>query len=432
MIVKNYQSLSYLVYGILWIVLGYWLLIDSYLFFSRLTLFIGGVVTVQGLGKLIRAVIPQWRPKDGKVGLWYVAVAVIHLIVASWIFQMEVDFLIRWLSLGIGAFQCFIAITEMMNFYLLRRDRVAGRLHHLVWGIVNVLWGVMSILGSSMTLHTMQRLGLYFIFLGGILCYESWDASLPIERKQKMRRRIRFPLPAIVAFLIPRSVLNGINQFLNQELTEQSFDEVFPSTTDQMANLKVYVHVGEKGVQMIGHVDVSYKGKVMAYGNYDVDSGRLLGAVGDGVFFSVDDAIYVDYCMTTDGLTLFEYQLVLSQEQQAVFEENLQKLQQDMVDWHPTSKRQKRSYLGRMSQQHHVVMKKFKRGAFKTYFVFGTNCVLLVDRLLNQDGMDMTGIVGALSPGAYYDYLDKEYHKSNSVVVGKVIHSPNKPQSRHF
>lgn len=104
-------------------------------------------------------------------------------------------------------------------------------------------------------------------------------------------------------------------------------------------------------------------------------------------------------------------------------------MQAEMIDWYPTSKRQKRSYLGRMSQQHHVVMKKFTEGAFKTYFVFGTNCVLLVDRLLNQDGMDMTGIVGALSPGAYYDYLDKEYHKPNSIVVGKDIHSSNKLQS---
>lgn len=34
---------------------------------------------------------------------------------------------------------------------------------------------------------------------------------------------------------------------------------------------KVFIHVGDKGAGTMGHVDLSYKGKVHTYSNYDLD-----------------------------------------------------------------------------------------------------------------------------------------------------------------
>lgn len=78
--------------------------------------------------------------------------------------------------------------------------------------------------------------------------------------------------------------------------------------------LKVFIHVGDTGTGTMGHVDLSYKGKVYAYGNYDLDSERLFGSIGDGIFFTLNEEDYIEYCLY-DEKTIFEFQVVLSNEQ---------------------------------------------------------------------------------------------------------------------
>ena len=65
---------------------------------------------------------------------------------------------------------------------------------------------------------------------------------------------------------------------------------------------------------------------------------------------------------------------------------------------------------------------KFKSGKFKTYFVMGTNCVLLADEIIGKTGSDVIDMNGIIAPGTYQDYLEKEYQKESGLVVNKKIY----------
>ena len=206
--------------------------------------------------------------------------------------------------------------------------------------------------------------------------------------KTRVKRRIRVPLPVIFTILLPKKMLDKINHFIQEELSMSEWTSPELKGTDRQPVLKVFIHVGEDGFNQMGHVDLSYKGRVYAYGNYDIDSERLLGAIGDGVLFSLDDQDYIDYCLQ-DNKTLFEYRVVLP-----------------------------------ATQEYKVETFKFRSSRYKTYFVLGTNCVLLADQLIGASGLDLLAMVGILAPGTYYDYFEKEFQKPNPMVVGKTIHNP--------
>ena len=66
---------------------------------------------------------------------------------------------------------------------------------------------------------------------------------------------------------------------------------------------------------------------------------------------------------------------------------------------------------------------KFYRSSYKTYFIFFTNCVKIVDDVIGATGSDLLKINGALTPGTYYDYLDREFKRQNSNVITKEIYT---------
>ena len=49
--------------------------------------------------------------------------------------------------------------------------------------------------------------------------------------------------------------------------------------------------------------------------------------------------------------------------------------------------------------------------------------MLLADSILSKAGTDIIKIVGIISPGAYYDYLQREYLLENGLVVSRDIYS---------
>lgn len=65
---------------------------------------------------------------------------------------------------------------------------------------------------------------------------------------------------------------------------------------------------------------------------------------------------------------------------------------------------------------------KFIKGHFKTYFVMNTNCVLLADSIVGQAGIDLVRIQGLISPGAYFEYFNREFSRKNSFVISRTIY----------
>lgn len=68
-------------------------------------------------------------------------------------------------------------------------------------------------------------------------------------------------------------------------------------------------------------------------------------------------------------------------------------------------------------------MYKFVRGKYKRYFVLGNNCVKLADEIIGKSGTDILKMYGVITPGAYYEYLNREFKKKNSMVISRKIYN---------
>ncbi|TAH59554.1 MAG: hypothetical protein EWM50_07880 [Gottschalkiaceae bacterium] len=70
------------------------------------------------------------------------------------------------------------------------------------------------------------------------------------------------------------------------------------------------------------------------------------------------------------------------------------------------------------------------KGPFKTYFALNTNCVLLADTIVGQAGIDLLKIQGLISPGAYFDFFNREFSRKNSFVISRTIYYKNDMKER--
>lgn len=420
---KQVEKYSYLISGLLWIIVGLFLIIEKQLFVVNISILFSSVLLIIGIGRLVKVVVPKHERNFEQRLVLLITGA------SDWVLAFLIYFFrLSWpafLSKAIGYYQLFIGVSLFISWLLLRRDRVSGRVGILLASVINLIWGVASIaIKSSETVDSVvARLGFYLVFIGLTILMDARDYYLSQRTKTRVKRRIRVPLPVIFTILLPKKMLDKINHFIQEELSMSEWTSPELKGTDRQPVLKVFIHVGEDGFNQMGHVDLSYKGRVYAYGNYDIDSERLLGAIGDGVLFSLDDQDYIDYCLQ-DNKTLFEYRVVLTATQEVEFEKNLNDILKNTKAWEPTSSTQLSSYLGKMTQKYKVETFKFRSSRYKTYFVLGTNCVLLADQLIGASGLDLLAMVGILAPGTYYDYFEKEFQKPNSIVVGKTIHNP--------
>mgnify|MGYP004603541811 FL=1 len=122
---------------------------------------------------------------------------------------------------------------------------------------------------------------IYAIFLG---LYFIWDALIqiiPINTKNKFKRKIKITLPKIIEAIIPYRVMIDINR--NLEVKEQNYS--YHNTSDKTVNLNILIHTSNRGFNRMGHIDIYFDNKVISYGCYDEGSRYVGELFGDGVLF---------------------------------------------------------------------------------------------------------------------------------------------------
>ncbi len=160
------------------------------------------------------------------------------------------------------------ATACMVQWWLYRRDRVRGRLLLFWTALVLYVVGGIFLLSPSLTMDDMLiLLGIYFILLGFTYFRDGFD-SLSSKTRNRVTRKIRITLPAIICAIIPAKTLNDINAYLkeNDEFEEDDHSE------SAEPDLEVYVHVTNSGFGLLGHVDIGFEGTIISYGNYDTEA----------------------------------------------------------------------------------------------------------------------------------------------------------------
>ena len=124
----------------------------------------------------------------------------------------------------------------------------------------------------------------------------------------------------------------------------------------------------------------------------------------------------------------------LNESEKKQINKNIEKLKEDLRSWETPkeieknkeqyiNKKKYMEYSNRLYREIKPNFYKFKRGRYKRFFVLGNNCVMVANRIIGKTLKEKFKFYGILTPGTYYDYLDREFMKKNSIVVSKKIYS---------
>ena len=179
--------------------------------------------------------------------------------------------------------------------------------------------------------------------------------------------------------------------------------------TARYRQLEIMVHASRHGFGIAGHVNISTRIKFTIMVTM-IQIPGICGAIGDGVLAIADKEKFIEASMAA-GETLFEFVVALSEPQKKRLEEKLSEIEKNLVPWILETESQKKGFGGFIQRRADAELYKFSQGKFKNYYVFGTNCVLLSDEIIGTSGLDLFAMVGFLTPGTYFAYLNREYKR---------------------
>lgn len=319
-----------------------------------------------------------------------------------------------------------LALTRGLNYIILKNNEVKGRWIDLFTCIFYMLFTLFLIVSPSLREGlVMNIIGIYFIAYGFMYLKDFFSALLPIKSKNNFKRHIRISLPVLFQAIIPKVVLDKVNEVLSTDENEGiKVKDLNEYHSDEKADIEVYIHVTKEGFGQVGHVDICIGDEFYSYGNYDNNSVRLNETIGDGVLIKSYKKEYIPFVIKDSNKTLFCFGIKLNDEQKKRVLKRLEYLWKDLVVWQPPAYTGKDDmYASRLANAVvDTTFYKFNRGKFKTYFVVTTNCVQLADYVLGSVGMDVLNMNGIITPGAYYDYLNHQFSLNSKVVIYRKIY----------
>lgn len=329
----------------------------------------------------------------------------------------------------IGTYILVVGIIKFIDYLLQRANKTPGRSMVLLNALIIVALALPLFINPTTHVARASLLtGIFCIFYGVTILGDFLVEISPMKQTNRIKKRIRINLPVFLTMLMPKKAISHINNLL--EVNEDAVIEEESFKVDQTPDIEIFVHVTEKGTGTMGHSDFYFEGNVYCYGNYDDASFKLFGAIGEGVLFTTTDRDqYIKFCAKATGDSIFAFGLSLTEEQKQAIRERIKELFTHVVPWEAKIKRYEQGtyksdkepndYASQLYKETHANMYKFKDTSFKTYFVLATNCVKLVDHVIRVSGVAGANPNGIMTPGAFYEYFDRQYRMKNTSVISK-------------
>jgi len=407
---------NYLAFSLIYIISGLLVVIYNKSLFSKLVSIILLIMLLTCIRDLLNFIVNK---KKSKLNILKTIFNLIIVIISLWFIDVPQAILVMIFS----AYLVSNGIIKLFSYILLKLDKIKGGASDLIEGIIYSLFGIICFFSPKINMDKiLYVIGFYLIFLGISYLFDYLD------QKNIHIRRIRIPLPTIVDALIPFSVMQKINHLVDRKKVELDLNKC-----NEEVDLEIFVHVSNIGMGKLGHVDLCYKGQIISYGNYDMDSRKLREGIGSGVVFTSPKNEYIKFCVEYSKKTLFGFGIKLNKRQENKVEKELDKIFSDLTPWNPRYVRalnigekikesDYQDYASMLYKNTKANFYKFKTSKLKTYFVLGNNCGTLVDKILKSSGAEVLKMYGIITPGTYYDFLEREYMKKGSNVVSKKIY----------
>lgn len=404
--------------------------------FLRLTLELAALVMiVTGITMLVMLVLRRGDNVSQGISLFGALIS-IGCGILAWLIP---DLPMLLFGLLFSLYVLINGAAKMVTFILFAQNKVKGRVADLFDALLFLTFGILLLFTPLFSTDSILIIiAIYSIILGSFLLLEFLRHLIPKKARTKLKRKVRISLPVFMAMLIPYRVLKRMDNYFAEnpeaaENPEEVTTEKKPEALAAPPDLEVYIHVSGEGDNLLGHCNFLFDGKVISYGNYDESSRRVFGGAGDGVLFFADPERYIPFVLRYSKKTIFGFGFRLTGEQKARLRERLEELTAGTYRWlspyevdEKEGKAKAVEYYGDYASHLHCYGTaehyKFTGGRFKTYFVMSTNCVELVDHVLSAIGTDIVKINGIITPGTYYDYLDNEFKKPDSMVISRTVY----------
>lgn len=444
-IFKLYPLIS-LITGLLIIAAGIYTLSAGDVILQVASLIGGGVVTVQGLGLVLSAVLKRKT----------ISQEAASTILFSGLFNILTGMFILFLPV-IGFAPIYIiftayifvnALIKILDYQIDRRDNVPGRIKELLLFVFFITFGILMVFVPGMGKRGFLVVtGLYCILYGAFQLSDFVFQCLPERIRNKINNRITLTMPVIISTLLPFMNMKTRHRknILNPEKALQELKAFYPAgkETNDPPDMEVMIHIGEKGLGTFGHCDLCFEGEVISYGSYDLDTVSLFGGVGDGILVVGNKESYIRFYVTATPREIYSYGFRLNEEQKQAVRKEIADIKETVYPWdpplsaiikeNPDAKGESVYDWGsKMWNCTGSDFYKFKSGKMKTYFAVTSNCVMMVDGIVRKACSDTAVQRNVLTPGGYYDYLERQLAMVGSPVFCRRIYNAETTEGWHY
>ncbi|WP_276912198.1 hypothetical protein [Dubosiella newyorkensis] len=290
---------------------------------------------------------------------------------------------------------------------------------------------------SSYRLATISHmLALYFFIQACQMGLELYFFSSPYNaRYYSFRDWIM--LPAWFVSVFPSFVMGHlVEKKMHDENTH--FDA---KKSEDKPDLIVWIHTGEYGTTLYGHMTFSRDSIMYSYGDYDVAKMKWFKTMGPGIFFSVNDQIYANNCCIVEHCPLFAYGIKLTDEQKQKFEAMKDSILSQTIRWHCPMQEAyfktghasladfEKDYASRLWDRTCAIFRMYTKGQWAWYSLLGNNCSNYSSAMRNEIGLHIPVSKGIVSPGEFFEYFEQAYQDPDSCVISKSWHSAKVPST---
>lgn len=353
----------------------------------------------------------------------YIFISISTFSIGMFFYANPTKFLVIF-PLVFGLYMLINGIIKLVAYLIYKGDKLKGTFATFVNSLIDFIFSFIMLSNPSKNIRTLTIvLGIYLILFGLNYLYDLIKDLFPKLFSRK-KRRIRITLPIILSTMIPYQVYTKINTLLDKYVTPVHINH---KNTSGNVDLEVFIHVKDTSIGRFGHADFCFEGKVYSYGCYDEQSKKLFETIGDGTLFTIEDKEkYLKFCTSHSKKTIFVFGISLTDKQKEAIRKEINKVREYAYRWYSDQELDKKNtyndYASILYKETKAEFYKFSKGKWKTYFLFTTNCVKLVDKVLGATGSDILKVNGLITPGAYYNYLDNEFKLQNSNVISKTIY----------
>ena len=430
---RYFKQTSSMITAIVFIALGTLLLVFNNRFYFTSVDILTFVFLILGVKDFILYFFRKEK-KDGKT----FRNSLFHLVFAL-IFSAYPKIPYSILPIIIGIYFLINAVLQSIDLFIIIKNHDQGKIYKITYVLFYLFIAFFLIFRPLKNIITLlQILGIYFIAMGIRFMVDTIFTFIPVRYKNRIKRKIRISLPVIIECLIPYVVLSEINASLQVDQKKIVYEE---KKNDENPDLEVIIHVSNNGFNRMGHVDIIFDQEVISYGNYDKNSMKFHELFGDGVIFITEKEKYIPFCIEHSKKTLFIFGLKLSDLQKSRVKSEIDSIKKDLIRWRPpleldciSKNAQQKDYTDYSSCLYKKTKAKFYKvnsGNFQTYFVLGNNCCRLADRIIGKSGIDLLKMNGFITPGSYYEYLNREFMRKGSFVVSKNIYNKKRKRSHY-